>query len=91
MCLGLGVAYDKQKDRQFAKHILSAKEYWEFAEQIWQDRVTFALNILKASVAINFRKWACSWPMRIYQNYSEVYNKTKEMHEKNKKNLIQSF
>jgi len=91
MCLGLGLAYDKQKDRQFAKHILTAKEYWEFAEKIWQDRVTFALNILKASFQIKFRKWICTWPMKIYQNYADVYNETLKQHVKNQKNLIQSF
>lgn len=91
MCLGLGVAYDKTKDRQFAKHILTAKEYWDFCEQVWQDRVTFALNVLKASAIIGFRKWICAWPMKIYQNYSEVYNKALEQKNKQSKNLIQSF
>lgn len=91
MCLGLGLAYDKQKDRQFAKHILTAKEYWEFAEKIWMDRVTFALNVLKASFQIKFRKGICTWPMKIYQNYADVYNETLKQHAKNQKNLIQSF
>lgn len=90
-CDSLWIAYDKTKERQFAKHILSAKEYGGFCEKIWMWRQEFASNILKASVLINFWKWACAWPMRIYQNYSEVYNKTKELHSKNQKNLIQSF
>lgn len=91
MCLGLGLAYDKQKERQFAKHILTAKEYWNFCEQVWQDRVTFALNVLKASFQIKFRKWICTWPMKIYQNYADVYNETLKQHAKQSKNLIQSF
>jgi hypothetical protein len=41
-------------------------------------RVEFAKNILRASVVINYRKWPCSWPMSIYQNYSEVYNKARQ-------------
>ena len=90
-CDNLGIAYDKTKERQFAKHILSAKEYGGFCEKVGMWRQEFASNILKASVLINFWKWACAWPMRIYQNYSEVYNKTKELHTKNQKNLIQSF
>lgn len=90
-CDSLWIAYDKTKERQFAKHILSAKEYGSFCEKIWMWRVEFASSILKASVLINYWKWACAWPMRIYQNYSEVYNKTKELHTKNQKNLIQSF
>jgi hypothetical protein len=87
----LWVAYDKTKDRYFAKFILKAKEFGTFAEKIWQDRIEFALNVLKASMQIKFRKWICSWPMKIYQNYSEVYNETLRMHSKQAKNLIQSF
>ena len=90
-CNSLWVAYDKTKDRYFAKFILTAKEFGTFAEKIWQDRIEFALNVLKASMQIKFRKWICSWPMKIYQNYSEVYNETLRMHSKNSKNLIQSF
>ena len=90
-CDSLGIAYDKQKDRYFAKFILTAKEFWDFAEKIWQTREEFALNVLKASYQIKFRKWICAWPMRIYQNYAEVYNETLKQHSKNAKNLIQSF
>lgn len=90
-CSNLGIAYDKSKDRYFAKFILTAKEFGDFSEKIWQTRTEFALNVLKASMQIKFRKWICSWPMKIYQNYSEVYNETLRMHSKNSKNLIQSF
>lgn len=77
ICNDYGVAYDNTRDRQFAKHILTAKEYWEFCGSIKQDRVEFALNVLKASVAINYWKWPLTWPMKIYQNYADVYNQTK--------------
>ena len=90
-CDSLGIAYDKQKDRYFAKFILTAKEFWDFAEKIWQSRDVFAINVLKASYQIRFRKWICAWPMKIYQNYAEVYNETLKQHSKNAKNLIQSF
>lgn len=90
-CNSTWVAYDKYKDRYFAKFILTAKEFGDFAEKIWQSRVEFALNVLKASVQIKFRKGICSWPMKIYQNYTEVYNETLRQHSKNQKNLIQSF
>jgi hypothetical protein len=46
---------------------------------------------MKASIHINYRKWICSWPMKIYQNYSDVYNETLKFKNKNSKNLIQSF
>jgi len=81
-CNELWVAYDKTKDRMFAKHILTAKEYWEFCESIKQDRVEFALNILKASVVINYWKWPLTWTMKIYQNYADVYNQTKQKSQK---------
>lgn len=74
----LEIAYDKNKDRNFAKFILTAKEYWNFCEKIWQNRIDFAKNIMLASVKIWFWKWICAWPMMIYQNYSEVYNKALE-------------
>lgn len=80
-CDILNIAYDKSKEREFAKHILTAKEYWEFADKIWQTREEFALNIMKASVSINYWK-VCSWPMAIYQNYSWVYNETRKKNNK---------
>lgn len=78
VCNDLRVAYDKTMDRQFAKHILTAKEYWEFCEKIWQTRTEFALNVLKVSVAIEFYRWALSWPKLIYKNYAELYNQAKQ-------------
>jgi len=64
-------------ERQFSKHILTAKEYWEFCEKIWQTRVEFALNVLRVSVAIKYFRWALSWPKSIYKNYAELYNQAK--------------
>lgn len=90
-CDDLGVAYDKYKDRYFADFILTAKEYWAFCEKIWQGRVEFAVNVLKASVGIGYWKWIASWPMKIYQNYADIYNETLKYKAKNSKNLIQSF
>lgn len=79
------ISYDKQNERNFWKHIVSAKEFWEFCEKIWQARIEFAKNIMIASVKINFWKWACAWPMKIYQNYSEVYNLAKKKQNEPKK------
>jgi hypothetical protein len=90
-CNELWIAYDKQKERQYWKLILTWKDYWEFCEKIWQTREEFAINILIASAKIWFWKWICSGPMKIYLNYAEVYNETIKQHNKNQKNLIQSF
>lgn len=79
ICNNLWVAYNKEKEREFAKHILTAKEFWNFCENIWQDRIMFAKNIVIASEKIKFWKGICSWPKSIYQNYSEVFNLTKSI------------
>jgi hypothetical protein len=81
-CNELWVAYNKDMERQFAKHILTAKEYWEFCEKIWQTRTEFALNVLKVSVAIWYFRWALSWPKAIYKNYAELYNQAKQKSQK---------
>ena len=78
LCNELWVAYNKDMERQFSKHILTAKEYWEFCEKIWQTRVEFALNVLKVSVAIWFFRGALSWPKLIYKHYAELYNQAKQ-------------
>lgn len=83
-CNRLWVAYVKKKERNFSQLILTSKDYWELCEKLWMSRKEFALNVLRASVAIWYFKWACSWPMRIYENYAEVYNLTKQKSEKNK-------
>jgi hypothetical protein len=83
-CDRLGVAYVKKKERNFSQLILTSKDYWDLCDKLWMSRKEFALNVLRASVAINYFKWACSWPMRIYENYAEVYNLTKQKSEKNK-------
>ena len=68
------VAYNKDMERQFARHILIWKEYWEFCEKIWQTRTEFAINVLRASITIGYFRWALSWTKLIYKNYAEVYN-----------------
>ena len=78
MCDVLKVAYNKDMERQFSKHILTAKDYWDFCEKIWQTRVEFALNVLKVSVWINYYRGALSWPKLIYKHYAELYNQAKQ-------------
>ena len=74
LCKEVWIAYDKSHERNFAKHILTAKEFGDFSNNLGQSRIEFAKNILKASLQINFWK-ICSWPKLIYKNYAEVYNK----------------
>lgn len=72
----LWIAYDKKDERNFWKHILTAKEFGAFASKLNQTPTEFAKNIMIASVKINYWKWPCNWPKAIYQNYCEVYNQT---------------
>lgn len=76
------IAYDKKDERNFARHILTAKDYGELAEKAQQTRVEFAKNVMIASLKVNYWKWVCSWPKAIYQNYTEVFNKAAELHKK---------
>lgn len=84
----LEIAYDKKQERNFAKHILEAKEFGIFCEKIGQERIEFAKNIMLASQKINFWKWVCAWPMLIYQNYAEVYNLTKSKSDKKNEGIV---
>lgn len=69
------IAYNNKNERNFWNHIINAKEYWAFCDSIWQDRVEFAKNVMIESFKNNYRRWVCAWPMSIYQNYADVYNK----------------
>lgn len=74
VCNSLWIMYSNSMERQFAKHILTAKEFWENAEKCNMDRVKFALSIIYMSIQIKYFKWACNWPKSIYQNYADIYN-----------------
>lgn len=78
VCESQWIMYNKDMERQFAKHILTAKEFWENAEKCWMDRVKFALSIIYMSIQIKYFKWACNWPKSIYQNYADIYNQYKQ-------------
>lgn len=83
-CNFLWVAYDNFQERAFSKHILEAKAFGEFCEKVNMERTQFALNVLRASVMIKYRKGACAWPYKIYKNYVDVYNQTRLLSQKQK-------
>ena len=89
ICDQNGIAYDRTDDRKFARHILTANAFGDFCEKIGQSRIEFAKNVVIASVKIWFRKWPCSWPKKIYQNFADVFNET--MSKKQKKFYIPSI
>jgi len=91
VCNEIWVAYDKNSERNFAHHIMTAKEFGEFCKKVWQSRIEFAKNVLKASVQIWYWKGACSWPKKIYQNYADVFNEAVRLKQKEVKNTIKAF
>jgi hypothetical protein len=40
------------------------------------------LNVLIASIKINYWKWPLAWPKKIYQNYADLYNQAKSKMQK---------
>lgn len=82
VCNSLWIMYNNSMERQFAKHILTAKEFGENAEKCNMDRVKFALSIIYMSAKINYFKWTCNWPKSIYQNYADIFNQYKQKYQK---------
>lgn len=87
-CDRIGVAYNKEKEREFAKHLITAAEYWKFCSKISQTREDCACNILLVSVKIGYWRWPTTWPCSIYKYYSEVYNEAMTKKSKQKKSNI---
>lgn len=85
VCDEYWLAYDKTKERMFAKHILTANDYGEFAEKVWLDRVRLAKNTIVLS-----QKWfkTLSWPMSIYQEYARCFNDCKNKVQKKEKVIL---
>jgi len=87
----LSIAYDKTKEREFCKHLLTAIEYGTFCENVKMDRKVVAVQIMRASVIKNYWRWPTAWPKAIYQNYAEVYNLAKQATDKAEKNKVKEF
>lgn len=68
------IAYNTDKEREFARHILTAKQFAQFAERVGKTPHQMAISVLKASIQIWYWKWATAWPRSIYKEYAEVYN-----------------
>lgn len=87
----LWIAYENDEEWKYAKHIATAKEYWKLAENLWISRIDLAISIMKASITINYFKWACGWPKKIYTNYADIYNRARNEMVKTQKTQIKSF
>lgn len=85
-CKALGLAYDNYKESNFARHLCTAKVYGERAESIGKTRTEAAIEVLNLSVLVWHRKGYATWPAKIYQNYSEIYNKAIQLKNEEGKN-----
>ncbi len=78
VCKSLGWAYDKTADRMFARHILTAKDFREFAESQNCTARDYALGIMKASAKLDFWYGKACGPKSVYQNHAKIYNAHQE-------------
>ena len=70
---------------------LLEKNIENFAKRTTKTELSSQKNVLKASLKIDYWKGACSWPMKIYQNYADVFNKTRMKSTKSKVAFIPSI
>lgn len=70
------LAYNKTREREFARWILEAQDYWDFCESIGRTREQFALDIIDVAIGIKYYI-PVNWPMSIYKHYADIYTKRK--------------
>jgi len=68
------IIYDSTDERIFTKHILTAREFWELAEQFKKSRVELALFIIFLAEQDKFWRWKICWPKTIYIQRSKILN-----------------
>lgn len=68
-----GVFYSKVRERQFAKHILTAKAYWAMAERAGVSREEFTYQLLHVACQWWWKGKVCSLE-QIYNKYPQIMN-----------------
>lgn len=79
-CKEKQILYDSGDDRMFAKHIVTAKEFWEKAEQFWKDRIELAILIIEIAERDTFWRGKIAWPKNIYQKATQILNLGRSMY-----------
>ena len=69
----LWITYIGTKERIFANHINTAKEFWEVALKYWLDRIDYAKAIMELGKRIN-SIYPYYGPMDIYRNHWRILN-----------------
>lgn len=89
-CEKKGWAYDRQDDRRFARHIMTAKEFRAQAEKCGMIPFEYAAAIFNAAAALKedetpalpFWHGKITGTAAIYRNHAKVYNDAKEFKNK---------
>lgn len=81
-CAARGIAYDRTDDRNFARHILTAKDFAEFADSLRITPAVYAIGIIKGAAFSEYWASKICGPKSVYRNHAKVYNDIKAQKEK---------
>lgn len=73
-CSSRSIIYDSTDERNFAKHIVSAKEFGELSKAMGKERIELALSIIELAEMDKFWRGKVCWPKSIYQNRAKILN-----------------
>ncbi len=79
-CKERQILYDSGDDRMFAKHIVTAREFWEKAEQFGKERIELAIFIIEIAERDTFWRGKIAWPKNIYQKATQILNLGRSMY-----------
>jgi hypothetical protein len=78
VCKSQGWAYDGTQEKNFARHIFTAKDFAAQAETVGLSPQDYAIQIVRASALLDFWAGKVTGPKAIYQHHSKIYNAAKE-------------
>ena len=81
-CASREIAYDKTDERNFARHILTAKDFTEFAGSLGITPAVYAIGIIKGASFSEYWASKICGPKSVYRNHAKVYNDIKAQKEK---------
>ena len=73
-CKSRSMIYDSTDDRNFARHISTAKDFWEISDSIGKTRAETAIAIMELAEMDKFWRGKVCWPKSIYQNRAKILN-----------------
>lgn len=73
-CSSRSIIYDSTDERNFAKHITTAKDFGEISDKLGKTRIEMALSIIELAESDKFWRGKVCWPKSIYQNRAKILN-----------------